>query len=145
MITDALLNMVSSQVVTASAVSEDTVDLGVARDIGEGKDLYLAITVEAAPTTPTTMEFQAISSAAAALSSPTVLGSSGAIAIASLPVGTIVYVRINARNASLGQRYLGANFVPAGGTTTTSGTYSVNVVETIQDGRKSYPSGFSVS
>lgn len=144
MITDALLNMVSSQVVTASAVSEDTVDLGVARDIGEGEELYLAVTVEAAPTTPTSLEFQAISSAAANLGTPTVLGSSGAIAIASLPVGTTVYVRINPRMASIGQRYFGANFVVVG-TTTTSGTYSVNVVKNIQDGRKFYPSGFAVS
>ena len=144
MITDALLAVSASQVVTASAVSANTIDLSQAKDIGEGHGLTMLFTVESAPTTPTSVEFQVISSASANLGTPTVLGSSGAIAIASLPVGTIIPVKINAKIGSLGQRYLGGNYAVVG-TTTTSGTYSATIVDAIQDGKKAYASGFSVS
>ena len=99
---------------TTSAVSTDTIDLSQARDIGEGKDLYMHFIVDEAVTSGTsasTVEFQVIGSAAAALTSPVVLGSSGAIVKTALILGKRVAVRINPQIASLGLRYLGANYV----------------------------------
>lgn len=144
MITDALLLLSSAQAVTASAVSTNTIDLSQARDMGEGESITMMFSVDEAPLTATSIEFQVISSAAANLGTPTVLGSSGAIAIASLPVGTLVPVKINAKIGSLGQRYLGANYVVAG-SNATAGKFTANVVKDIQDGKKSYASGFTVA
>ena len=41
MITDALLRVSEDQALTTTAVSTDTIDLVVARDIGEGTPLYM--------------------------------------------------------------------------------------------------------
>jgi hypothetical protein len=73
-----------------------------------------------------------------------VIGSSGAIAKASLTLGANIAVRINPQVASLGQRYLGANYVVSTGPLT-AGKFTANVVHGIQDGRKSYASGFTVA
>jgi hypothetical protein len=144
MITDKLLRVSAAQAVTTSAVSTDTIDLSQARDIGEGKDLYMHFTVDEAVTSDSAanVEFQVIGSAAANLGSPVVLGSSGAIAKASLTAGKRIAVRINPQIASRGLRYLGANYVASA--TLTAGKFTADIVETIQDGQKAYPSGFSV-
>jgi hypothetical protein len=146
MITDQFLKVSTAQTVTATAVSTDTIDLSLARDVGEGEDLYMVFTVDEAATASgsATVEFQVIGSAAAALSSPVVIGSSGAIAKASLTLGANIAVRINPQVASLGQRYLGANYVVSTGPLT-AGKFTANVVHGIQDGRKSYASGFTVA
>ena len=145
MITDKLLRVSAAQAVTTSAVSTDTIDLSQARDIGEGKDLYMHFIVDEAVTSGTgasTVEFQVIGSTAAALSSPVVLGSSGAIVKTDLVAGKRVAVRINPQIGSLGLRYLGANYVASA--TLTAGKFTADIVETIQDGQKAYPSGFTV-
>lgn len=145
MYTDKLLRVSAAQAVTTSAVSTDTIDLSVARDIGEGNDLYMHFTVDETVTSATggsTVEFQVIGSTAAALSSPVVLGSSGAIVKTDLVAGKRVAVRINPQIASLGLRYLGANYVASA--TLTAGKFTADVVMDIQDGQKFYASGFSV-
>lgn len=146
MITDALLRVSDSQAVTATAVSTNTIDLSGNRDVGEGNDLYMnfAVTEAALAAGAATVEFQVIASAAAGLTSPTVVGSSGAIGKASLTLGANVAVRINPQVASLGLRYLGANYVVSTGPLT-AGKFTADVVETIQDGKKFYASGFSVT
>lgn len=145
MITDKFLRVSDAQAVTASAVSTDSIDLSTARDIGEGNELYFHFTVTEAATAAgaATVEFQVVGSTAAALTSPVVLGSSGAIAKTDLVVGKTVAVRINPQIASLGLRYIGANYVVATGPLT-AGKFTADVVETVQDGRKSYASGFTV-
>ena len=45
MILDGQLQFSSSQLVTAAAASTNYVDLGVARDIGTGRDLYIVVNV----------------------------------------------------------------------------------------------------
>lgn len=145
MIVDQFLKVSTAQAVTTSAVSTDTIDLSQARDIGEGADLFMVFTVDAAAVSAgaTTVEFQVIGSTAANLASPVVLGTSGPIGKAALTVGAIVAVRINPQVGSLGQRYLGANYVVATGPLT-AGAFTANVVTDIQDGRKYYASGFAV-
>ena len=144
MITDAFLRVSDSQAVTATAVSTNTIDLSVARDVGEGNDLYMnfAVTEAALAAGAATVEFQVIGSAAAALTSPTVLGSSGAIPKASLTLGANVAVRINPQIGGKGQRYIGARYTIVG--TFSAGAVTADIVETIQDGKKFYASGFSV-
>lgn len=142
MITDALLRVSNAQAVTTTAVSTDTVDLGTARDIGAGENLYMNFTVGTAFAGGTSTEFQVISSASADLSSPTVLGSSGAIATAGLTAGKRLAVRVNPTINGNGQRYFGARYVVVG--TNTGGTVTADVVHGVQD-QKSYASGFTVA
>ena len=138
MITDALLRVSAAQAVTTTAVSTDTVDLGSARDIGAGENLYMNFTVGTAFAGGTSTEFQVIGSASADLSSPTGLGSS----TAGLTAGKRTAVRVNPAIGSNGLRYFGARYVVVG--TNTAGTVTADVVHGVQD-NKSYASGFTVA
>lgn len=142
MITDKLLRVSEDQALTTTAVSTDTIDLSIARDVGEGQDLFMNFAVTTALTGGTSVKFEVISSAAANLGSPTVIGSSDAIVTADLVAGKNVAVRINPQIASNGQRYLGARYTISG--TYSAGKVTADVVMDIQDGRKFYASGFTV-
>ncbi len=147
MITDALLKLSDAQVVTASAVSTNTVDLGTARDIGAGEDVEVVFTVDEAALASgaATVEFQVVGSAAANLGSAVVLGSSGAIAKASLTLGAQVVVQINPQDiVPLGYRYLGASYVVATGPLTAGKFTSHVLINAPQGKQKAYASGFSV-
>ena len=147
MITDQFLKVSAAQAVTASAVSTDKVDLLVARDIGEGEDLYMNFSVDTSFTAAgaATLEMQVVVADDAALTTNvTVIGSTGAIPKASLVAGANFAARINPQIASLGRRYFGANYVVSTGPMT-AGAVTANVVHGIQDGKKFYASGFSVA
>ena len=143
MITDKLLRVSTDQAVTTTAVSTDTVDLSIARDMGEGGDLYMNFAMTEAFAGGTSTNFEIIIADNAALSSNVVvIGASGAIVTASLTLGTNVAVRLNPQIASLGKRYLGARYTVSG--TNTAGKVIADIVMDVQDGKKSYASGFSV-
>ena len=142
MITDKLLRVSEDQAVTTTAVSTNTIDLGVARDMGEGTALYMNFALTEAFVNGTSVTFEVITSASANLGSPTVIGSSNAIVTASLTLGKNIVVAINPQIASKGKRYLGARYVVTG--TMNAGKVTADVVETIGDGQKYYASGFTV-
>ena len=143
MITDKLLRVSEDQALTTTAFSTNTIDLGVARDLGEGTALYMNFAVTTALANGTSVQFEVVSSANANLGTPTVIGSSDAILTAALTAGKNVVVRINPDIAGKGQRYLGARYTIAG--TFNAGKVTADVVETIGDGQKYYASGFTVS
>ena len=143
MITDKLLRVSEDQAITTTAFSTDTIDLSVARDIGEGTALYMNFAVTTALANGTSVKFEVVTSANANLSSPTVIGSSDAITTANLTAGKNVVVRINPDIAGKGKRYLGARYTVSG--TYNAGKITADVVETIGDGRKFYASGFTVA
>ena len=143
MITDKLLRVSEDQALTTTAVSTNTVDLSVARDIGEGTALYMNFAVTTAFTGSGTVTFEVITSASANLGTPTVIGSSAAIVTASLTLGKNIVVTLNPDIAGKGQRYLGARYTIAG--TFNAGKVTADVVETIGDGQKYYASGFTVA
>ena len=143
MITDKLLRVSTDQAVTTTAVSTDTVDLSIARDMGEGGDLFMNFAMTEAFAGGTSTNFEIIIADNAALSSNVVvIGASGAILTASLTLGTNVAVRLNPQIASLGKRYLGARYTVSG--TNTAGKVVADIVTDIQDGKKFYASGFAV-
>lgn len=155
MLTDALLQLSSAQVVTATAVSTNTLDLASGgaptnqtRDLGGLNDLYVTFTIDESFATATSVEFQIITSANANLSAPTVLLSTGPTLVASLVAGRkpIVVGIPESQLAALpiGQRYLGANYVVAGSAATT-GKISATVTDTPVSVGKYYPSGFNVA
>lgn len=143
MITDKNLRVSTDQAVTTTAVSSDTIDLSVARDIGEGHDLLMNFAMTEAFAGGTSTNFEVIIADNAALSSNVVVvGASGAIVTADLTLGKNVAVRINPQIGSLGKRYIGARYTVSG--TNSAGKVTADIVETIQDGKKFYASGFSV-
>lgn len=144
MITDKLLRVSTDQALTTTAVSTDTIDLSVARDIGEGHDLYMNFAVTTALAGGTSVKFEVIQADNAALSSNVqVIGSSDAVLTAALVAGYNTAVRINPQVASNGKRYLGARYTISG--TYTAGAVTADIVTDIQDGKKFYASGFTVA
>jgi hypothetical protein len=143
MITDKLLRVSEDQALTTTAVSTNTIDLSVARDIGEGTTLYMNFAVTEALANGTSVTFEVITSASANLGTPTVIGSSAAIVTASLTLGKNIVVTLNPSIAGKGQRYLGARYTVVG--TMNAGKVTADIVETIGDGQKYYASGFTVA
>ena len=152
MITDALLTVsgannpgsaISGQAITATAVSTNTIDLGTARDIGEGRDLFMVFTVVVGFAGTGTITMQVVTDDNASLSSPTVIGATAAITATNLTAGTQYIVPIPPQVASLGERYLGAQYTCSASPTT--GTFLTQMVTDIQDGKKFYASGFTVA
>lgn len=151
MITDAFLQLSAAQVVTATAVSTNTIDLSEARDMGAGKDLYfhfdVDVTVQAAGAA--TVQFQIITSAAANLGTPTVLATTEPIGKAELPAGrrpiTLAIPASILAAQPIGQRYLGAQYVVATGPLTSGSAFSCVVTDSKVDMGKNYPSGFTVA
>jgi hypothetical protein len=155
MIVDALLalsgsitgNTVTGQAVfasSASVLSANTIDLGVTRDIGEGSDFVFGrFEVTTAFAGGTSAEFQIITADDAALTTNVkVLGTTGAIPIASLTAGTRLVCQINPVIGSKGQRYIGGRTVNVGANS--AGSIYADVGAEIQDGQKFYASGFSI-
>lgn len=143
MITDKLLRVSTDQAVTTTAVSTDTIDLSVARDMGEGGEITMNFAITEAFAGGTSTKFEVIIADNAALSSNVVVvGSSDAIVTADLTLGKNVAVRINPLIGSTGKRYMGARYTVSG--TNSAGKVTADIVEAIQDGKKFYASGFSV-
>jgi hypothetical protein len=138
---------ITGQTVTGSSavVSTNTIDLQENSDIGEGDDFLRARAIVATAFTGlTALTIEAIQADDAALSTNvTPIGSSGAIPVASLTAGALFEIQLNSRIGSKGQRYLGLRFTPTG--TGTAGAILGDFGIDIQDGRKFYPSGFTVA
>lgn len=128
-------------------VSTNLINIKAIQDIGEGKPLYMVWAVTVAFTRAAgalTATFQILGNDVEDLTTtPVVLAATAAIAKADLTIGTKVALQIPPAIASLGYRYLGANVqLSATGDT---GAVTCDIVETIQDGMKFYPSGFSLT
>ncbi len=136
---------------SATAVSTDAIDLGIARDIGEGEELFFMIHVIAAVTGATSVQWDAIYATNAALSSGVIVGgSTGAIPIAALTAGSVHTISLNpilrynaTTESSKAARYLGLRYTVVG--TATAGSYCGYITKDIQDGKKFYASGFTVA
>ena len=143
MITDKLLRLSDAQAITTTANSTNVIDLSAARDIGEGDDLYVVINVNTALAGGTSLATSVVVADDTGLSSNVVtLGMTGTVLTANLGAGAQFIMRISPQIAALGHRYLGLIFTVSG--TYTSGAVTADIVSDIQDGKKFYPSGFSV-
>jgi hypothetical protein len=150
MLTDALLQLSSAQAVTATAVSTNTIDLSVSRDLGPGRSLFAVWTVDTTATAAgaATVTFQVISSAAANLSSPTVLAQTDAIAKTDLTAGRKAFAQRIDPAVLLaqpnGQRYLGVQYTVGTGPLT-AGAFSCAITDALPPGMEYYASGFTVA
>lgn len=152
MITDKLLvvsgsntpgSAITGQAITGDAYSTDTIDLGTARDIGEGENLYMVFTVVTSFNTLTSLDLEVVISANANLSSHTVLAETNVL-LAGLTAGKQYVVALPPQIASLGLRYLGARY-DVNGSNPSQGSILAEIVHNIQDGQKFYASGFTVA
>lgn len=153
MLTDALAtlsgsitgNVIAGQAANGAGniLSTNTYDLGVARDIGKGEPLEVAIEVLTAPTAGTSVQFQLIQADDAALSvNVQVIVQTDAIPIASLPAGTQVPLHVDRVDPYPARRYLGLRYVNVGAIATAS--YFATIVKAIADKQVNYPNGFAV-
>lgn len=137
-------NYAAQAVTGAGAVlSTNTIDLGVARDMGEGKDLYARMQVSVAFAGLTALTVEVIVASDAGLTANiAVVGSSGAIPVAALVAGSRFAVQVNPSLAGKGQRYMGVRYTPAG--TGTAGSVTTDIGQDFQDGAKFYATGIAV-
>lgn len=139
MVVDAFLQFSAAQALTTTAVSTNTVDLGVARDIGPGEELEVVFTIDTILAGGTSVNFQFITSAAANLGTPTVLVETGAIVTAQLAAGRAPIVLRVPRSlllaAPVGQRYIGIQYTIVG---TYTGNVTANMVLDAADVNKVY-------
>jgi len=150
MLTDALLQLSSAQAVTTTAFSTNTIDLGVARDLGPGRSLFAVWTVDTTVTAAgaATVNFQVVTSDNANLSSPNVVAQTDAIGKADLTAGrkgfaqridpAVILAKPN------GQRYLGVQYTVGTGPLTAV-AFSCAITDSLPPGYEYYPSGFTVA
>ena len=141
MMYDNLNTFGTDQAVTTTAASTDIVDLGAARDIGNGEPLELVILVTQSVTAAgaATVTFTLETDDNAAFSSPVVLANSGAIGKAALGAGTEV---LRVKVPLDAERYLRTNYTVATGPLT-AGTFTAFLAHDRQASR-AYASGFTV-
>lgn len=128
---------------TGNTTSTNTIDLGIARDLGKGQPLEVVIEVVTAPAGGTTVQFQLIESDDPAVSvNVQVIVQTDAIAIASLPVGTQVPLHYDRADPYPARRYISLRYVLVG--TFSAGAYFAGIVNVIADKQVNYASGFAV-
>lgn len=135
----------AAQTVTGAVavISTNTIDLGVARDIGQGNNLYARMQVGVVFAGLTALLVEVIVASDAALTTNiAVVGSSGAIPVASLVANSRFAVQINPILAGKGQRYMGVRYTPTG--TGTTGSVTTDIGTDFQDGAKFYATGIAV-
>lgn len=145
MILDKELEFSSEQAVTAAAASTNIVDLGSARDIGVGEELYIRIGVTTTlddsgddSTLTVTLETddnEAFASASTVATLVTIPATAAA--------GTEYFVKLPIELAQAYQQYIRLYYAPANGNLS-AGAVDANIVKDIQK-YTDYPSGYSIS
>jgi hypothetical protein len=149
--TGAMTGLALSGSANATAVSTDAIDLGIARDIGEGEKLSFMIHIVAAVTGATSVQWDAIYATDTTLTTGLIVGgSTGAIPVAALTIGSVHTITLNpilrynaTTESSKAARYLGLRYIIIG--TATAGSYCGYITKDVQDGKKFYASGFTVA
>ena len=141
MMYDKLNTFGTDQAVTTTAASTDIVDLGAARDMGNGEPLELVILVTETVTAAgaATVTFTLETDDNAGFSSTLVLAGSGAMAKAVLTAGTEV---LRVKVPLDAERYLRTNYTVATGPLT-AGKFTAFLAHDRQASR-AYASGFTV-
>lgn len=149
---DKFLRVSNAQVVTATAVSTDSIDLTEAKDLSWGCGLNFTIGVDVAVTAAgaATVTFEAITASDAALTTGvTVVGSAGPIGKAELTTAKApINIALNPSNLAAqpkGQRYLGVRYTIATGPLT-AGSFTAYLTNAkVSNGKQNlFPSGYTV-
>lgn len=146
MITDKLLRLSDSQAITGTEVSENLINLSQAREIGEGKNLFMVFTIMEAFNTLTDLTFAILTNNVEDLTTTPTTIASKTVTLASggLALGQQHVLPIPPQIASLGEQYLGASYT-VNGSNPSTGQITTDIVEAVQDGKKFYASGYSLT
>jgi hypothetical protein len=146
MITDKLNAFSERQVVTATAVSTNVIDLGplggsnTVRDIGEGEPVNLFVRVGSTAFAGGTSLQAVLETSLAEGSGYTTLASGPVVPLASLTAGARVFEGPIPKGV---QRYLRVNYVVVG-TMSGGGNLNAGLVETLQGAGNQFSSGFTL-
>jgi len=147
MIIDAENFLSDPQTVTTGTntglVSEHTIDLGVAKDIGAGENMYAVVIVTTTLVMDSTqgLTVQLVTDGYAALNSPTVMQTIGTFAANSV-AGSVLIARVQP-NASY-ERYVGLNYVVTTGNALSAGAVKAFLTTDV-DTIRHYAPGFSIA
>jgi hypothetical protein len=97
-----------------SRCSTYSIDLGAAKDIARGRQLYAVIIIDETFATSTSINFQFVTDTVATLASPTVQCETGAILIASLTAGRTPIVLPVGTCIDVEEQYCGMYYTEAG-------------------------------
>lgn len=145
MLMDAELLFSEAQAITAAADSTNVVDLGVARDIGVGEELYIMVLVTTTlddAGDDSTLTVSLVTDDNAALSSDAVVQELVTIP-ATTAAGTVYFFRLTPEILEAYQRYIGLAYTLSGGNLS-AGAITAGIVKDIQK-YKDYASGFTIS
>jgi len=120
MYVDKGLLLSDAQVVcnSGSEYSENTIDLGAARKVWGGKQLYMVIIIDASFLTATSIDFQVVTDTSATLAGSTVQITTGPIACTSLTLKRAPIVIPIGSAIGTEEQYLGLYYVLAGSNAT---------------------------
>lgn len=145
MITDKLNTFSAAQVITATAVSTNVIDLGplsgtnTVRDIGQGEPVQLSVRVGSTALAGGTSIQAVLETSLAEGSGYTTLMSGPVVPVASLGAGAKIFEGPVPTGV---QRYLRINYVVVG--PFTSGNVNAGLVETLQNPSNSFGSGYTL-
>lgn len=144
MYVDAQLLFSDAQAVTAAAGSTNTLDLGVARDIGTGEDLYVVVVVD------TTMDDTGDDSTLTVTlqgDSTTTFTPDGSQVLFTIPAvtaaGSVFYAKLDPASAPLQYQYIRLLYTPNNGDLS-AGAFTAFITSDIQR-YVSYAGGYTVS
>lgn len=144
MILDAQNLFSDAQAITATAVSTNSVDLGLTGlDLGSGENLFIHLNVDTAFTdtgSDSTVTVTLVTDDNAALSSPTAVQTLGTFPALSA-VGAAIKARI--QSGLVLERYIGLNYTVTGGNLTT-GAITAAIVKDV-DSVKAYADAITIS
>jgi hypothetical protein len=143
MYVDKLALFSDAQAVTATAASTDYMDMGVARNIGVGSDLYVFVTVDVALTDSGSDSTITVSLEGDSTTTFTPDASQTLFIIPALAAaGQKYYAKVSPDMAG-NYRYLQLRYTTTGGNLTT-GSFTAGLT-TVIDKQNNYASGFSIS
>jgi hypothetical protein len=134
----------AGQVVTGAGVtvvSTNSIDLLQSRDVAEGREVFANMEVTVAFVGATSVEMQVVTSAVTGLTTPTVIGTTGAIPVAQLTLGAKFSAPLGSK-PGVGQRHLGVQYVIVG--TGTAGAVIADFGMTPHSSGKNYPVGSKI-